>query len=556
MRKLFPSTLFVLCSLSAATAFAYGEGADIPIEARAIHLLTNEARCNTHEALASCGTKCGEAACYDESMGPVYWNDNLFHSAQFHTNMLDYLKPAAQWSWCMQHDSPCVLKSTVAQDFPDRCDGNPSCACEGGTATCDTVGTKTFDRIRMFGTPGSSENLASVSNPLRTFNLWLFENSTSSVCAFSSSNGHRWSILNKNNKAVGVGYGTSIATQDYASSSSETSAISSGAHYLDDKTLWFKMHYYASADAVSATVNVGGTCTNLQKTRGTGSNGVWGTSSVAAPAKCTPYFFEVKDKTGKVTRFPTTGSILYDCDTKKSWSSETGDSCFGDEPPERPCGNGVINEGEQCDGTALNGATCATVKGSGSTGELLCNDTCTGYDSSRCSSVATMCGNNRRDGNELCDGNDLNNATCASVVGKGSTGTLACNDSCSGYETKECTAAVTCGNNKIDGNELCDGSDLNNATCASVVGTGSTGTLACNDSCSGYETTGCTAAVTCTDPDGCTTEPPAPPVESVPEKYASDDSCSSSPLVPTSTSLALLGLLAGLGLMRRRREHE
>ncbi len=80
MRRLFSSTLFILCSLSAATAFGYGEGADIPIEARAIHLLTNEARCNTHEALASCGTKCGEAACYDESMGPVYWNDNLTSS--------------------------------------------------------------------------------------------------------------------------------------------------------------------------------------------------------------------------------------------------------------------------------------------------------------------------------------------------------------------------------------------------------------------------------------------------------------------------------------------
>ena len=319
MRRLFSSTLFILCSLSAATAFGYGEGADIPIEARAIHLLTNEARCNTHEALANCGERCGEAACYDESMGPLYWNDNLFRAAQFHAQMLDYLKPAEKWSWCMQHDSPCVLKSTIGQDFPSKCDGNPSCACEAGKATCGDVGTKTFDRVRMFGTAGSAENLASVSTPLSTFQLWLFENSTSTECKYSGSNGHRWSILNKNNKAVGVGFGTSIASQDFAGSSSETSAISSGAHYLDGKTLWFKMHYYSTSPAKSAVVNVGGTETALSRTRGTDTNGVWGTSEIAAPAKCAQYFFSATAADGTVTRYPTTGFLLYDCDNGKSW---------------------------------------------------------------------------------------------------------------------------------------------------------------------------------------------------------------------------------------------
>src|SRR6185436_16293287 len=60
-------------------------------------------------------------------------------------------------------------------------------------------------------------------------------------------------------------------------------------------------------------------------------------------------------------------------------------------------------------------------------------------------------------------------------------------------------ATQTCGNNLREGTEVCDGTDLAGQTCVSQGFTG--GTLACNGTCGGFLTTGCTT--TCT--------PPAPP---------------------------------------------
>jgi hypothetical protein len=39
-----------------------------------------------------------------------------------------------------------------------------------------------------------------------------------------------------------------------------------------------------------------------------------------------PYFFEAKDASGTITRYPTTGSLLYNCGS--SWSSTEETSCF------------------------------------------------------------------------------------------------------------------------------------------------------------------------------------------------------------------------------------
>ncbi len=72
------------------------------------------------------------------------------------------------------------------------------------------------------------------------------------------------------------------------------------------------------------------------------------------------------------------------------------------------CGNGTVEAGEQCDGTNLNGATCAALGYSGGTPTCtLCKVTAVG-----CTSV---CGNNLAEGNEQCDGTDLNGVTCASL---------------------------------------------------------------------------------------------------------------------------------------------
>jgi hypothetical protein len=47
-----------------------------------------------------------------------------------------------------------------------------------------------------------------------------------------------------------------------------------------------------------------------------------------------------------------------------------------------------------------------------------------------------------------------------------------------------------CGNDVIEGDEVCDGSDLGGETCQSQGFDG--GTLACNGDCQGFDTSGCT----------------------------------------------------------------
>ena len=52
----------------------------------------------------------------------------------------------------------------------------------------------------------------------------------------------------------------------------------------------------------------------------------------------------------------------------------------------------------------------------------------------------------------------------------------------------------TCGNRRIDKGEQCDGSNLNNETCASAtMGARPSGTLKCSRSCK-FDTTGCKAS--------------------------------------------------------------
>ncbi|MHC4673588.1 MAG: hypothetical protein ACYTBZ_13980, partial [Planctomycetota bacterium] len=59
---------------------------------------------------------------------------------------------------------------------------------------------------------------------------------------------------------------------------------------------------------------------------------------------------------------------------------------------------------------------------------------------------------------------------------------------------------VGCGNDVIEGTEVCDGSDLAGETCMSQMGSGYTGTLACNAGCDGFDTSGCNSPPTHTTP--------------------------------------------------------
>ena len=94
--------------------------------------------------------------------------------------------------------------------------------------------------------------------------------------------------------------------------------------------------------------------------------------------------------------------------------------------PPAKCGNGIIEPGEQCDGAAHAGQTCAT-RGFDD-GQLRCTLKCA-FDTLKCQA----CGNGKVEGSESCDGNcptscPASNGPCSSwtLFGKASTCDATC----------------------------------------------------------------------------------------------------------------------------------
>lgn len=154
------------------------------------------------------------------------------------------------------------------------------------------------------------------------------------------------------------------------------------------------------------------------------------------------------------------------------------DGCSSDCQQER-CGNGRMDCGEICDGSALLD-TCATTVGMGQ-GTVSCTESCR-LDVSLCHE----CGNGFVEApgvNEECDGAALSGHSCQSLGFGG--GVLACDGECR-FDDSACT---DCGNNRAEIGEPCDGTDLGGQTCQTVVGLAS-GTLACTASCQ-LDVSGC-----------------------------------------------------------------
>ncbi len=136
-------------------------------------------------------------------------------------------------------------------------------------------------------------------------------------------------------------------------------------------------------------------------------------------------------------------------------------ACDDGEKKTNPCGNGVLDPGEECDGTNLDEQTCALVVPTRPGGTLACTPTCT-FDTAGC--TAPECPNGTREGSEECDGTDLGGTTCADIAGF-SGGTLGCTASCT-YDTAACEVDcnvtdnfATC--NPMGGaNECCPNNDM------------------------------------------------------------------------------------------------
>jgi cysteine-rich repeat protein len=128
------------------------------------------------------------------------------------------------------------------------------------------------------------------------------------------------------------------------------------------------------------------------------------------------------------------------------------------------CGDGIVTtaDNEQCDGTNLP-KTCAQLGYASGTPTCYAPTDTLGrgcqYNITPC---VPTCGNNTVEAGEQCDGTNLNGATCAALGYSGGTPT------CTACKVTSAGCTSTCGNNLAEGSEQCDGTDLHGVTCASL----------------------------------------------------------------------------------------
>ncbi len=115
------------------------------------------------------------------------------------------------------------------------------------------------------------------------------------------------------------------------------------------------------------------------------------------------------------------------------------------------CGNGVLEDGESCDGSALGDESCESL--GHAPGRLRCSPACE-LDVTACG-VADGCGNGLREPTEACDGTDLAGQSCTSL-GLG-TGELRCSAECTLDPSGCVPLPAHCGNGALDPDEICDG---------------------------------------------------------------------------------------------------
>jgi hypothetical protein len=106
------------------------------------------------------------------------------------------------------------------------------------------------------------------------------------------------------------------------------------------------------------------------------------------------------------------------------------------------------------------------------------------------SGTPAVCGDDMVEGDEACDGTDLLGEDCESQGFDA--GTLGCKSDCTDYDTGTCMT-FTCGNGVIEGMETCDGVQLGGESCVSQGFNG--GALSCAGNCMAYNTSQCTTVV-------------------------------------------------------------
>lgn len=277
-------------------------------EERTVLVWVNRARSDPVADLRDCNV-CGEKDCYKSASPLLTYDYNLNRAARFHSANL------VSCGGRLQHDSPCTLVSNIGTIYtPGGCDGSASCACVGGSCTCNTACTAWSTRVSMFGGSPSGENAAyGYSDPVQIFYLWFWEPYSSTQCGFTYQNGHRVNILNPQHSSIGIGNYQSHWTQDFAPYSSVSRRLYSGTHYpKNGRSIEFRANWAdISAPSLSAVV-IDGVQFDMNIERGTPTNGTF-LYKASLSNDCHRYYFLFKSSSGVVETFPDEGSYGLNC---------------------------------------------------------------------------------------------------------------------------------------------------------------------------------------------------------------------------------------------------
>jgi hypothetical protein len=289
------------CNAQVDEGCVTGENSSFPNWAeRVLHEWTNRARSDPEAELADCPA-CADRACYTP-VAPLGWSLALNRGARFHA---DEMLRQGYYA----HDSQCQIVPNIDALYPQACDGSASCACVGGHSPSPDP-TTFFRRLELFGATVSGEVAAmGGGDPDQVFDMWVKEPSSTPVCSFTSSNGHRWNLL-KLSGTAGFGVSGPSFVGDLGATAGTGETVPSGAHYpRRAETVEFWANWYSSAAPTGAFVNVDGVCTTLTLGRGSATNGAYSASVSGVGDGCHRYFFLFRDSNGDEITYPGTGSF-------------------------------------------------------------------------------------------------------------------------------------------------------------------------------------------------------------------------------------------------------